>query len=410
MKLKRIGAGLASVLLAVCLPLTAARAAEPEDASNSQVWAPRDGGKSPEDLFASYVDQNFYSGGVLSDAPEAPSGDLLEGLDQKLYDALKNRIKDTARYGGGTEFEIEPAELALPDAWTAEDLGAPAALPDGSPDPEALEAAEALAGFDVCAVMDALLTDLPYDFYWFDRCADVPVSYSAPEPVVRPGAEEGSLEICLEGSFRFTFAVVPEFQDGSGAVTSEVGAVRAAVKAAQAIAAAHRDESDYQKLLSFRDELSLQAGPGGKAAPGGAFGDPWQMVWALDGDPDTEASSEGWAKAFQYLCGLAGLREMECYTVSGLTQVGEDLPSPCMWNIVRAGGRSYLADVAGSLDGAAGWDGGLFLAGVRVNEDTTPSGYIADLPAGPVYYWYESGGLAPEVLDLAPCALDPAGA
>lgn len=73
MKLKRIGAGLASVLLAVCLPLTAARAAEPEDASNSQVWAPRDGGKSPEDLFASYVDQNFYSGGVLSDAPEAPS-------------------------------------------------------------------------------------------------------------------------------------------------------------------------------------------------------------------------------------------------------------------------------------------------------------------------------------------------
>ena len=210
------------------------------------------------------------------------------------------------------------------------------------------------------------------------------------------------------GIGRYYDDVNPEFMDAFEAALLVRQAGERAT--AQAIAAAHRDESDYQKLLSFRDELSLQAGPGGKAAPGGAFGDPWQMVWALDGDPDTEASSEGWARAFQYLCGLAGLREMECYTVSGLTQVGEDLPSPCMWNVIRAGGRSYLADVAGSLDGAAGWDGGLFLAGVRVNEDTTPSGYIADLPAGPVYYWYESGGLAPEVLDLAPCALDPAGA
>ena len=96
--------------------------------------------------------------------------------------------------------------------------------------------------------------------------------------------------------------------------------------------------------------------------------------------------------------------------VSGLMQENDSIPTPHMWNIVRIGGESYLADLAASLDGGPGRDGGLFLAGAGVYRATNPAGYQVLLPSGSVLYWYENGELdllGQEVLSLAETDYSP---
>lgn len=387
MRKKRIAGPLLALLAALCLPLSApALAAErpspPGEAEEEQafVWSPLETEADNGELFAAYVRERFYGGASLAD----PAGDRLEGLDQKLYDALKRAVKETAERGGSAVYEISCGELGLRSSWTSEDLdGLP--VPDGD---------GAIPGLHVRAALSALLADLSNELYWFDRTAESPVTYALPELLAVPGTEEEPPALRLEGGFRFAFAVAPDFQDGGGSeVTADVAAVGAAVRNGRAILAAHRDEDGAQKLLSFLEELRTLAGPGRGAEGGGAFGDPWQLIRALDGDPDTPAAAEGWSLAFQYLCGLSGLREMECRAVSGLTQENEDAPRPHMWNVVQTGGKYYLADVAASLDGGPGRDGGLFLAGASVYRETDPAGWEVRLPSGTVRYWFEGEDL-----------------
>lgn len=408
---------LLALLAALCLLPVPALAAERIDETppveaeaEPSTWSPAEAGPENGALFAAYVDQCFFGNAVKPAASRDPEGDRLAGLDQKLYDALKRSIKEVAASGGSTEFTVTCSELSLKTSWTSEDLNGYPVLTGDALTPRAIDAVSDAVGFSAGRVFYALLADLPYELYWLDRTGPS-IAWSVPVPLAVPKTDEAPASVRLSGDFLFTFSVAPDYQDGGGAaVTPEVAAVGAAAKRAQAIAAACRNESDSRKLLAFQEELRALAGPGGKAEPGGAFGDPWQMVRALDGDPGTEASSEGWSKAFQCLCVLSGLQDAKCYTVSGLVQENEAAPKPHMWNIVRIGGKSYLADVSASLDGGVGRDGGLFLAGTRIYEETTPASYAASVPSGTVFYWYEGGEserLGEEILLLADTDFDP---
>lgn len=407
---KRIAGPLFALLAALCLLSPPALAAgQLPNATETAVflWSPKEAGADSQELFSAYVMQQFY--GSSSKATRDPEGDRLTGLDQKLYDALKGLLMDAAESGGSTDFTIPLSRLVPKTSWTAEDLDGRPVLEAGGVSPQAAAAVNGVAGFNAGAVLQSLLADLGPKLYWLDRSA--PIAYAVPALRAVPETEEAPASVLLEGDFHFTFSAVPEYRgEDAAAVREDVSAVGTAVRNAQAIAASHRNESDYQKLLSFQEELRALAGPGGRAGSGGAFGDPWQMVWALDGDPGTEASGEGWAKAFQYLCDLSGLQNAKCYTVSGLMQENDSIPTPYMWNIVRIGGESYLADLAGSLDGGPGRDGGLFLAGAGVYRETDPAGYQVLLPSGSVLYWYENGELdllGQEVLSLAETDYSP---
>ena len=407
---KWIAGPLLALLAALCLPPAPALAAEqPPDAAETavSVWSPKEAGADSQELFAAYVMQQFY--GSSAKAARDPEGDRLTGLDQKLYDALKGLLMDAAASGGSTDFTIPLSRLVPKTSWTAEDLDGRPVLEEGGVSPQAAAAVNGVAGFNAGEVFQSLLADLGPGLYWLDRSA--PIAYAVPALRAVPETEEAPASVLMEGDFHFTFSAAPEYRgEDAAAVREDVSAVGTAVRNAQAIAAAHRDESDHQKLLSFQEELRALAGPGGRAEPGGAFGDPWQMVRALDGDPGTDASGEGWAKAFQYLCGLSGLQDAKCYTVSGLMQENDSIPTPHMWNIVRIGGESYLADLAASLDGGPGRDGGLFLAGAGVYRATNPAGYQVLLPSGSVLYWYENGELdllGQEVLSLAETDYSP---
>lgn len=176
----------------------------------------------------------------------------------------------------------------------------------------------------------------------------------------------------------------------------KTGAARKAVENARQIADSYEGKTDYEKLKGFLyticdlvsyDEESLEAG---------IYGDPWQLVYVFDGDPNTNVVCEGYAKAYQYLCDLAGI---PCYLVGGDMAVdGEALPIGHMWNNVILDGKTYLVDPTNCDSGNVGMPDQLFLRGAVRNADgsydiyTYTNGWEYEINYAPEDY-SEGGGL-----------------
>lgn len=373
---KRFAGLLTALLAALCLLPAGALAEEPEALSVPQPrtyeWSSAEEADNGG-LFSVFVAARLY-GGAAGEAADA-AGSRLEGNDRALYDALLPRIKQAADRGGSTVFTFTAGELGLPTRWTAERLGVSEITQ---------EAVDGLLDrpeyrFDFKAVQSALLADCPYELYWFKRAR----GEAGPGGVIielepRRIRSDGG-DIILGLTCAFQFYVARDFREGGDpfAVRSDVASLAAARAAIQEILAENEGGSDYEKLMAYKEAVRGLTDYSGEA--GAEYGDPWQLIWVFDGDPNTVAASEGCAKAFQYLCGMGGLEEAECYTVSGLTDSGAG-PVPRMWNIVRVGSKNYLADLAG-LAGSGG-GGGLFLAGAQADYSTEPKGYAVTLPDG----------------------------
>ena len=77
------------------------------------------------------------------------------------------------------------------------------------------------------------------------------------------------------------------------------------------------------------------------------YGDPWQLINVFDhtGANEKKVVCEGYAKAFQYLCELAAIPGVKCYSVTGTMSGGNH-----MWNVVEVGNARYLVDVTNCDD------------------------------------------------------------
>lgn len=382
---KRFAVFLTALLAALCLlPAPALAAGAPLAEEPEAFSAPESrtaGWSSMEEadnagLFSVFVAARLYSAG--GGASGSAAGNLLEGGERAVYDALLPRIKRAADWGGSTVFTLRAEELGLPTRWTPERLGVPRITQeviDGLLDRPEYQ-------IDLKAVLSALLADCPYELYWFQKAKDetgnggAEMTYAARE--AGPGDDGGVILSGLTYTFRFYTARDYRQDDGYPfMVRTDVAGLAAARAAIREILAANEGKSDYEKLTAYHDAVRGMTDYSGEA--GAEYGDPWQLIWVFDGDPGTTAASEGYAKAFKYLCGMGGLEEAECYTVDGLRDGGEGA-APYMWNIVRTGGKNYLADLAG----------GLFLAGARADYSTDPKGYAAALPGGTtVIYHYD---------------------
>lgn len=397
---------IAALLAAFCLLPAGALAANPEDltaelepAASSAVYE-EEASESNDALFSAYVLRRFYG----SDAAPASAGDparnRLNRPERKLYDLLRPKLAAVAENGGATRFSISLEELGVKTRWTETELRQ-AGLSVPTAKEELFETVSLLLQkefpADSQAVRSALLADLPYELYWFDKTTPAQSG-----PVGSFVFSNGVLD--LSGlRFAFDFPAAGDYQDTAGeegglyTVTSDVAAVKTAVANARSIADKFQGESDYLKLLGYRSEICKLASYNHSAAAGAAYGNPWQLVWVFDGDDSTGVVCEGYAKAFQYLCDLTDFDgEVDCYTVSGLMEGGTGA-GPHMWNIVRfggIGGQSYLVDVTNSDEGTVGADGGLFLVGAEVYNQTEPAGYLVSLPDGAeIKYWYSNDPL-----------------
>ena len=311
-----------------------------------------------DDLFAGYVDQAFFGGFQMFGTM---AREMLNEQEKQVYDILKQRLEDIAANGGRTVIEVDVSGIS----------GLKYEYSYGTN-----VYAKYVEQVDSARLMTALLYDCAYELYWFDKTSGMStVVYSS-------YLGQKSWITAVE----YEFTVAKNYRSGNNdtVVTDNVAKVRKAVDTAEAIVEAHKDKSDYKKLVAYRDEICSRVSYNydaayGTTVPFSVNNDPWQLIYVLDGDSSTNVVCEGYAKAFQYLCDLSDLKDAECYLVTGAMD-GENH----MWNVVTMeDGSNYLVDVTNSDAGTVGANGGLFLAGY--DSGSARYGYYVN---GVLYQYY----------------------
>lgn len=342
-----------------------------------------------EELFAGYVDKTLYGGDMELFGTAA--GDRLAANEKAVYNALKPIVKSIA---DGTRTATQGISIPLAEkTWQRSEIGLAGVPLVDSNNHLTSEAGKklnaALATYcDMGAVMDALLADLPYDMYWFDKTIGMATSY---------GVSYSPTTITLK-QFQLSFVVACEFAPGGvrgGYATdaSKTSLPKTAAQNAAAIVAKHQDKSDYDKLRAYRDEICDLVDYNYDALkPGTLYGNPWQLIWVFDKNPATKVVCEGYAKAFQYLFDLSSFTEdITCYIVTG--DMGSDGSvsagdGPHMWNVVKMeDGKNYLVDITNCDVGTGGaYRDMLFLVGAPTSD---PQKYVLPFGGDTISYLYD---------------------
>ena len=248
------------------------------------------------------------------------------------------------------------------------------------------------------------LLEMPYELYWYNKTKGVRMGYSV--KISGENVTVYELTISMNVSQDYAKFVSATSYNPFEADTAKTKAVADTPKKAQAVVDAHAGETDYQKLVSYREyikgEVSYNTGAAGGGYP---YGDPWQLIYVFDGKPATNVVCEGYAKAFQYLCDLT-FKNMTGRPSSSLVS-GKMDGGDHMWNVVAIGGRNYLVDVTNCDTGMIGAPDQLFLCGAAENEVSKK--YTVALGEDIVYEYDEKTveSYAPEHLKLSPVAYDP---
>ena len=339
-------------------------------------------------LFDGYVSRLLaWEGGPVS---RRAGLDSLSDTEKFLYAQFQTLAEDLAA-GRATlarkTYTLE--DFGAKTVWTGEDLGVEGSLLDGSRISEQARTKlrEALArevSYDTGHIMDLLLLNCPYELYWFDKTQGSHDSYNG--GISYNGAQNA---LVVSQTYTFEFYVAQAYQD-TGAGEDAPFTVKAGLTAAPMAAAAkaksivekYAGSTDYEKLRGYLQEICTLASYNGEAANDltTPFGNPWQLVWVFDGDPDTKVVCEGYAKAFQYLCDLTSFAgNVESSLVSGYMSGGTGA-GPHMWNAVAMpDGKNYLVDVTNCDAGTVGEGELLFLKGFS-------SGSVED------GYWFRCNG------------------
>ena len=365
-----------------------------------------------DELFAGYVQQQMYDGMGDGVSTFGNFGErALSGLNLEIYRILKAEIAKVASgERQSTVFEIPITDLSLQTEWTAQELN----ITSSEEIDQAVAALLASEGYDSAALFDCLITDCPYELYWFDKTQS---HSSSPGGVSYTlDSQENLLSIRLTGPFSFRLVVADAYKGDTDyeANTTKTSATQTAVAKAQEIVSSNAGKSDYDKLVAYKNAICDLVSYNHAAADDDTtpYGDPWQLIYVFDGDTSTNVVCEGYAKAFQYLCDLTTWTgSVACYTVTG-TMSGGTGSGGHMWNIVTIGGNNYLVDVTNCDDGTIGAPDNLFLAGGLTGSYNTEYVYTAS-SGTPVTYVYASDQRSmygADILTLADADYTPSAA
>jgi hypothetical protein len=292
-------------------------------------------GGANDGLFGGYVDLLFGKRPVGDLRANGFIGDTLTGKVKKIYDYLEKQIKKVAAGQISSSVFWIPTSIA-----TANDY-------------------EELYN-DFTSLHIALLTDLPYHQYWYDKTIGI---YT--------GTEDG--EIC------FMFSVAEAYADKNGESygdsyfntnASKIRTAQVAVTNAKKVVRKYAGVSDYKKLCGYRDYICSAVDYNDDAVDPDLTDDydwnAWQLIWAFDGDSSTDIVCEGYSKAFQYLCDLTSFNTaIQSHIVYGI-EYDNGGGGDHMWNIVTMGnGKNYHVDIT-FVDG--GYTAA-FLCGADSTED-----------------------------------------
>ena len=347
-----------------------------------------------DDLLMQYFENQVDAG--ISNA-KAPSGlrkarnatrySQLNDSEKSIYDGLKAHFEKIA---SGEEFSTEfSISIEMPKEYmqtetlniggvdtqvnviSAESLGIDHVCEYTAEYDSWDLSSEAIAVlFNLDKVIDALLFDLPYDCYWFDKTEGYFYLYNALYPV--DGSTTSDLYFdgaALNAEFSFCIAYAyrnnPDDVNDFTLDTAKTSATTAAVDTASGIINSYKDSSDLEKLNAYKAEICDLTAYDEDAVVDPEnnkfYGDPWQMIYVFAGKP---VVCEGYAKAFQFLCDKTSFKkkDIECHTVSGIMNGGTG-EGGHMWNILHMDdGCNYMADITNSDKESIGEDGGLFIS------------------------------------------------
>ena len=400
---------------------TAAEATAEEAVETGAIYKDRMADEA--DLLAEYLEreklddvQNDTQSNVQSGPEkkeEAPRPKLkaatrkLTGFNALIYERALAQIREVADGARDSSVvEVPIGDLLTQTRFTAEDLGVDTLFKvTVSPSTgrkvysltaEARQALYENIGWSAAKVMDFLIVNCPYELYWYDKTVNY--LHSLKDHTAANGGEELVLDnakIRLYLPVSKDYAGDPESGEASQKTEAEklclvnterTGAAKSAVDKAKEIVAQAAELSDWGKLTAYRDAIFELASYNYEAAgDDSAYGDPYQLIYVFDGNPETKVVCEGFAKSFQYLCDLTTWnREISCMTVTGNLGSGTSGVKH-MWNVVKLwDGTVYAVDLTNSDDGTMGYPDKLFMVGSKDYDDGSYS-----LMDGSISYSYD---------------------
>ena len=431
---KRVISGILALALVLTLTLTLAQAdvrveLDGIDGGSASVTASEDDSAA---LLEGYLYQlngleapetvvKAEGGGNTASRP-ATYAVALNDVTNNIYRRLVPEIKKIA---AGESASATIAITDMPITYTQEDLGHITIIEGDALSEAAGARIGELFGADVNhdALLSKLLANMPYELYWFDKTNGMAISYGIK-------ADENTVTIpyivvgfCVADAYRDTTKYVVNEKgeqildkdnnpvpDYTAIDTTKTGAARTAAAKAAEVVAANQDKGTYGKLVAYREYITKAVDYNFDVANTAnyPYGDPWQLIYVFDNDPDTNVVCEGYSKAFKYLCDLTWTGsdpEVACYLPTG-TMDGGTGAGDHMWNIVSIGGANYLTDITNCDSGTTGAPDQLFLCGAEGSVDAS---YAAATTNGTVTYVYdkETMALYDKELDLSATKYSP---
>ena len=349
---------------------------------------PEDDGYTEAELLEGYF---FSVSGLYEDnsSPFLAPRPALPGELSSVYNEVKPMVKlvaDGTR--ASTIFEIPGTWAKTKSEWGITG----AVISAGTLTAEASAAIE--AAFNLDALMQRMLSEMPYELYWFDKTEGIGMSYG----VSLSGEILTVKNLKLSMYISQAYAKINEdgaTYDPLTADTAKTSTAKRAAENATQVVAANTAKSDHEKLKAYLDYIKDAVSYNNEAANNNAtpYGDPWQIIYVFDNNPFTNVVCEGYAKAFKHLCDLSSFSESDlfCSLVTGTMTVGTSA-GPHMWNIVTVGGRNYLVDVTNCDTGTVGAPDKLFLCGAT--ENVPGKKYTATAGSQSIVYEYDADTLS----------------
>ena len=326
-----------------------------------------------------------------------PRKSNLTGPELKMYNILAPKLEAVA------SGEIESTDFRIPVRevfgdkleYSAEDLGYDTLSGHVS---EAVDDFYDIFYYDYGELINALLIDMPYDLYWFDKTKGISIDRGGAIGC-RKSEETGEYVIAFmdeDPQLKFELYVSSDYSVTGDRRTSDVDTSKTKKAAAFAdntadIILAYENDSDIDKLKAYKQEICDAVEFNYAAvAENVPYGDPWQLIWVFDNDDSTNVVCEGYSKAFQFLCNLTEFdsSKIDCYRVTGKMGGGTGEGNH-MWNVLHMNDdNNYLVDITNCDQGTIGYPDLLFMK-KPLDEAVTGYDYSFDVLYETISYKYD---------------------
>ena len=347
-------------------------------------------------LFVMAADMAYADGSLLK--VRRPRGARLSGNDAIIYEAVKSAAKEIASGRRDTSRVVVPIRKMLDDkmTFTADDLGVSELVEGDKISQDAIDALNAKFHFDDSKLQQALIADLPYDLYWYDKTNGL--NAKTHDTGITANNDGSGWVMSFDSDnpvWVLDFYVSSDYSRSGKPRTTDIDTSKTlltseAADAAREIVEENAGKSDLEKLKAYKDKIcELASYDHDVVLNASESGNPWQIINVFDGDESTNIVCEGYAKAFQYLCDLSTFRSgrIRSHIVIG-DMVGGTGAGPHMWNIVHMNdGRNYLVDVTDCDENTVGAPDLLFLKGCA--SGSVKEGYTYNCDGSEISFKYD---------------------